>query len=169
MDDHLDAIGEVLVEATRQVFESAGVSLVEAAKCDPVGEWLDPIAVLGFGGEVVRGSVSLEVPWRLLQACHPVRSSAPDDLLDWAGELSNLVVAGLKTSLRQRGVAIQPGLPVTFTMRAAHTGGTGASQLQYRLRSPDGAVLVRFAAQVDPAFNWGPPRSAEIVHDIELF
>ena len=169
MSSHIEAIGQHLLESTCQVFEDNAVSLSDAARCEPLGDWLDPIAVIGFGGETLRGSVSFEVPWRVIQASHPARSSATDDLVDWVSELSNLVLGKLKTRLRGRGVVIQLGLPMTFTTRATQTGATGAPRLQYRLRAPDGPVLVRFSAEVSPLFTMAAPRPVETAQDIELF
>jgi CheY-specific phosphatase CheX len=169
---HIEAIAQRLLEATGQVFEERGVTLSASTRCDPVGDWLDPISVMGFGGETLRGSVSFEVPWRVLQASHPTNSAVTVDLVDWVGELSNLVVGKLKTKLRTHGVIIQPGLPTTFTTgatQAKQTGATGAPQLQYRLRAPDGAILVRFNAELAEAFEMTAPHRAEVVHEIELF
>jgi CheY-specific phosphatase CheX len=169
MTSHIETIGQRLLESTQQVFEESAVTLSEGEPCDPVGDWLDPIAVIGFGGETLRGSVSFEVPWRVLQASHPSRSSATEDLVDWVGEIANLVLGKLKTKLRGQGVSIQLGLPTTFTTRATQMGVTGAPKLQYRLRAPDGSVLVRFSAELDQAFEIKAPRMAEVVHEIELF
>jgi CheY-specific phosphatase CheX len=169
MDSQIEAIGQSLVEATREVFQDVGVELEAASSCAPVGAWLDPIAVIGFGGDVLRGSVSFEVPWRLLEACHPERSSASTDLADWVGELANLTLGKLKTKLRGRGVQIQLGLPMTFTTQSAASAATTSPQLQYRLRSNDGAVLLRFSAALDPACHLAAPTHADVAHDIELF
>jgi CheY-specific phosphatase CheX len=165
----IETIGEKLVESTMQVFDESSVPLHESMRCEPVGDWLDPIAVIGFGGESLRGSVSFEVPWRVLQASHPSRSSATEDLADWASELANLVLGKLKTRLRSMGVVIQLGLPTTFTTRAAQSGVIGTPKVQYRLRSSDGPVLVRFSAEMDRAFSMAVPRAVEAAHDIELF
>lgn len=105
----------------------------------------------------------------MLQASHPSRSSATEDLADWAAELANLVLGKLKTRLQSSGVVIQLGLPTTFTTRAAQSGVIGTPKVQYRLRAADGPVLVRFSAEVDRAFTMVTPRTVEPVHAIELF
>jgi hypothetical protein len=169
MQSDLETIGQKLIESTCHVFGDSGVRLEGATRCEPASDWLDPIAVIGFGGETLRGSVSFETPWRLLQASHPARSDAKEDLMDWAGELSNLVLGALKTSLRGTGVRIQLGLPTTFTNREAQAGATGSSKLQYRLRAPEGSVVVRFSAELDAAFEMTAPRRAEVAGEIELF
>ncbi len=169
MSSHVEAIGERLLDATSRVFEENGVLLSERTRCEPASDWLDPIAVIGFGGETLRGSVSFEVPWRVLQASHPTKSTAQEDLVDWVGELANLTLGKLKTELRGCSVSIQLGLPTTFTTRAAETGATGSSQLQYRVRAPDGDLRVRFSAQVDAGFAMAPSPHEEVVHGLDLF
>ncbi len=169
MSSHIEAIGQGLLEATCQVFEDNGTPLTGATRCDPVPDWLDPIAVIGFGGEMLRGSVSFEVPWRVLQASHPSRSSATEDLADWVGEIANLTLGKVKTKLRSRGVAIQLGLPMTFTTQASQTCVTSSPQLQYRLRAEDGSVIVRFTAEFESAFKMTAPVCAEVVHGVDLF
>ncbi len=169
MSSHLETLGQALLESTCQVLQEAGVVVSEAAACEPGGDWLYPMAVIGFGGDSVRGSISFEVPWDVLSACHPLKSTAPDDLIDWVGELSNLVLGKLKTRLRGHSVAIQPGLPMKFTTRATEPGMTSASQLQYRIRVPAGSVLVRFSAEIDGTFEMAASSEPEVVHGVSLF
>jgi len=169
MSSHLETLGQLLLESTRQVLEEAGVPILEASACAPAGDWAAPMAVIGFGGETVRGSISFEVPWRVLSASHPTKSLLADDLVDWVGELSNLVVGTLKTRLRGNSVTIQPGIPMRFTTREAERGATSPPQLQYRLRAADGSILVRFSAEIQSTFEMGTSTQPEVVHGIEIF
>ncbi len=167
----IETIGDLLLDATCQVLRASGVTVTDVQRTAPVADWLDPIAVIGFGGDAVRGSVSFEVPWRVLEATHPRRSSVGEDLADWVAELANITVGGLKRSLRARGVSIQVALPIAFTTKPAESGVTRPSTLQYRLRAAEGAVLVRFTAEATPGTELRAPGSelTEVVNDIQLF
>ena len=169
MSSPLEILGEALLECTCQVLDDAGVPTSEAVPCAPGGDWLFPMAVIGFGGESVRGSISIEVQWEVLSASHPTKSTATEDLVDWVAELSNLVMGKLKTKLRGNAVAIQPALPMTFTTRATESGVTRPPQLQYQLRTPDGLVVVRFSAAVDATFQMGTSLRPEVVHGVDIF
>jgi hypothetical protein len=169
MNSDRETLGDLLVDAASQVFADHGMALADATRCSPVPDWLDPIAVIGFAGETLRATASLEVPWRVLQATHPSRSAATDDLTDWVSELANLTVGLLKRRLRARGVLVQPGLPLSFTTRPAHSAAMSASHLQYRLRSREGSVLVRLTSETTPSFVLGPPVQTEALRAIELF
>jgi hypothetical protein len=169
MASHVDMVCENLILATCSVFDETGVWLLETTRCAPAADWLDPIAVIGFGGEKLRASASFEVPWRMLQASHPTRSADREDLIDWVGEIANLTLGRLKTRLRQRGLSIVLGLPMTFRTPDAQTGLTTSPSLQYRLRSADGSVILRLSAAVSEAFALTTPPRTELVRDVELF
>jgi CheY-specific phosphatase CheX len=169
MTSHLDTLGQAVLESTSAVLADAGIVASEAAPCEPAGDWRYPMAVIGFGGETVRGSISFELPWSVLSASHPFRSTVTEDLVDWAGELANLVLGNLKTRLRGKSVAIQPGLPMTFTTGAAESGLTRAPQLQYRVAASEGAIFVRFSAEIDGAFEISPSTEPELVRGVSLF
>jgi CheY-specific phosphatase CheX len=169
MSSEIETLGQTLLDATCQVFEANGAPLSDASRCDPASDWLDPVAVIGFGGEAVRGCVSFEVPWRVLQQTHPTRSSTTVDLADWVGELANLTLGTLKTKLRARAVPIQLGLPTTFTVPDTHRGAMSPAQLQFRLRSIEGSVRVRLSAEVDADFKMGEPTPVAAAVGIDLF
>jgi CheY-specific phosphatase CheX len=169
MSTPIEALSGSLLDATGQVFQEHGVVLQGPTRCEPALDWLDPIAVIGFGGDSVRGCVSFEVPWRVLQGSHPMRSTATVDLVDWVGELANLTLGKLKTMLRRRGVRIQLGLPTTFTVPGAQSGAMSQAQAQFRLGSEDGGVRVRLSAEIDSAFRLAAPQEVEIVSGIDLF
>jgi len=169
MNDAIEAIGQELVEAIRRVLDENGVAVSSVSRCEASESWLHPIAVIGFGGDMVRGSVSLGVPWRVLQASHPSKSGSLEDLVDWISELSNLVLGSLKTRLRAHGVLIQLGLPSTFTTSASEMSATGTPELQYRLRALNVSIRVRFSAQVGAAFAMLPPRETAVVDGIQIF
>ncbi len=169
MSSAIEILGEMIAQSTREVFGSAGAELTDPMRGEPVAAWLDPIAVIGFGGDEVRGSVTLEVPWRVLQATHPSRSAVPEDLTDWVGELANVVIGSVKRRLRARNVKIQPGLPMSFTPRPTESAVMSSCNLQYRLASAEGAVLVRICAELAEGLELSDPQSAEVPGNIQLF
>lgn len=168
MSSNLDRLGQELVRAALEVFEETGVVLEDSFRAQASVSSTDPMAVIGFGGDTVRGAVALEAPLSVIQASHPGQSSDTADLVDWLGELSNLLLARLKSKLRLASVAIQLGVPMTFA-HATQASAASCPCVQYRLRAPGGWVLVSLAADVDRAFRFSPPVRVEAVEGIELF
>ena len=168
MSSHLEILGRELVHAALEVFEESGVALEDSLRTPASPSSTDPMAVIGFGGDMVRGAVALEAPLGVIQASHPERSSDAADLIDWLGELSNLLLARLKSKLRGASVAIQLGVPMTFA-HASQASAASCPCVQYRLRAPAGWVLVSLAADVAPAFRLSPPVRVEAIESIELF
>ena len=154
-------INELVVQCTAALFESCNVQLQYlgvASKQDPPFD--TTLAVIGYAGEQMRGSVLLSAPDPLLKTTHPSGASATDDdLLDWAGELSNQLLGRIKNQLRGRGVIIQMSTPMILTglhlrissLRSAeciaHKFALGES---HKFALGDARVQVRFEAIVEP-------------------
>lgn len=72
-------------------------------------------AIIGFGGEELRGTLTIVAPFRLFQSSYP--SVLPDtaeaavDVLDWAGEFANQLLGQVKRRLLARSVELIASIP----------------------------------------------------------
>jgi chemotaxis protein CheX len=84
---------------------------------------------VGFGGNELRGAITMDLPIELVAQLHPSparrseiekmnKGLAPgwqfqEDLCDWAGELANQLLGRMKNGLARHGVALQMSTPST--------------------------------------------------------
>jgi nucleotide-binding universal stress UspA family protein len=169
MGEHLERIGSELLASARQLLEKEGIPVSEAGTCQPIGEWLYPLAIMGFGSETLRGSVSFEIPWPVLRASHPTKSESREDLADWVGELANLVLGAFKRRLHAHGITIQLGLPLTLTTGDTRAGRMAAPQLQFQVKTGEGTVVIRLSAEITGDLAFLTPAREDTIGDVELF
>lgn len=79
---------------------------------------LDPaqiVALIGFSGDVLKGTVALIAPAALVARICPPALREPSfmarEIFDWAGELVNLILGRIKIGLAARGVEVESGTP----------------------------------------------------------
>jgi CheY-specific phosphatase CheX len=126
-------INGMLVDCAIALLHAFGTS----ARYDPAGEDKHPaedgmLAIIGFAGEKLRGSLVLSANPGLLEGSCPARTVGRTDathgeiLQDWIGELANQLLGRLKSRLLAHGVAIQLGTPTTVSgleLRVRSCGG----------------------------------------------
>jgi CheY-specific phosphatase CheX len=109
---------KILATLCERVFEEVlpDCELLEQPEVD--GEELELVAVVGFSGDDARGVLGLSAPSELLEQLHPATAAGetptPDQLRDWAGELSNQLLGRLKIELRPYGVRFWVATPVVL-------------------------------------------------------
>lgn len=114
--DDWTQLNDAVIHSTTEVLASHGISAdYESGQGASETAWADTLAIIGLGGQKLRGSVVLSVPASLLARSHPTRGSTPEDLADWLAELANLLLGRIKTQLLGRGISIQLGTPVTIS------------------------------------------------------
>ncbi len=104
--------------------EAAEIRSLESSRV----RWTAPIALIGFAGPAMVGSLAVGTPFDLLRATHPIPGPSEDDLLDWSREIANLLLGSFKLELMRRGVEIQMGLPTSAIAEAVElrcASGTG--------------------------------------------
>jgi CheY-specific phosphatase CheX len=166
-------VSAMLIDCATALLEAFGTSV----RYDPAGEARHPpedglLAIIGFAGGHMRGSLVLSANRGLLERSRPVAAArvtpsgpgpaaepaAPpppspvDALQDWIGELANQLLGRLKSRLLAHGVAIQLGTPTTVSgleLRVrSGTGGRQATPLW--LLSGDDWLVVRLDAIASP-------------------
>ena len=125
--DPLD-LAAILRLSTVATLETRGVMATFAGRvAADWSSWRDPIAFVGFGGDRVRGALTVGAPWDFLRTTDPGCGTSHDDLLDWSRELANLLLVSIKAALLPRDVRMPLGLPVSNSGSAVrvHVSGSG--------------------------------------------
>lgn len=96
------------------------------------------VAVIGFGGDTVRGSSALIAGKSVIRA---LAGDAAIDPNDWLGELNNQVVGRLKNQLTRRGVPTHVGTPVTISADEFHLSVVGVEPTLWQIDWNSGEIL----------------------------
>jgi hypothetical protein len=109
------AMSELLAESVCEVFASSGVEVTRDSGPDDAGvSWYHPVAIIGFAGKNIAGTLCLATPWELLRSSNPSNEALVDgDLLDWSRELSNLLLGSIKLALLDRDLPVEMGIPTS--------------------------------------------------------
>jgi CheY-specific phosphatase CheX len=137
-----------------------GTTVVHDAREEPVRPPQDGIlAIIGFGGAQMRGSLVLSANCGMLRTSFPVKQApgagegpCPEHLQDWAGELANQLLGRFKYRLLGHGITLQLGTPTTVSgleLRVRSCGGQPQSKPLW-LYSGDDWLVVRLDAIVAP-------------------
>ena len=167
-----EALDRITVDACEGLLESLGVEAhhLSTKNARSVGS-NERIAVIGFGGESLRGSLVLDVPPSILTRTHPSQSETDGDLEDWIGELSNLVLGRFKSKLLPFDVVIQLSTPIVVRGKGTSIElSTGHSVVH--TFSAEGAtfdVLLAADAEGELVLDGEPTREIESVEDMVFF
>lgn len=159
-------INAMLVECATALLQAFGTPV----RYDPAGEAKHPpedgmLAVVGFAGPALRGSLVVGANRGLLELSYPMPHPATkvaataeegtlstDRLQDWLGELANQLLGRLKSRLLAHGIAIQLGTPTTVSgLELRVRGNTGDRQATpLWLLSGDDWMVARLDAIASP-------------------
>ena len=124
---------EIMCGSVSQVFTGFGLEAVEIEDPDPAcTSWYHPVAIVGFAGKSIAGTVCVATPWDFLRKTYPADAPTEGDLLDWSRELSNLLLGALKASLLTRRITVEMGIPasvISADFRMQVSAGTPLLQL----------------------------------------
>jgi hypothetical protein len=153
MEDEQWANWRLLLSDTAiELFDHYGVSLHDEAHWTPVlGEGEHVAGSVYFGGDSMQGGLTVCATRELLGRATPVPPELPIPLSDFAREIANQILGGLKTKLMRHGVDFS----YEFTDPAAQLPQTALSgdARTLVLRSSGGEVALMFvvASNVDIA------------------
>lgn len=106
---------EIVVSACRHVFPSCGIPLsAELAEVvEPPEKQL--VAVMGFTGDALRGTMTVVVATDLMREAYPLPlphdEQAEFEVFDWAAEVANRLLGRIKVALAARSVEIEASTP----------------------------------------------------------
>jgi hypothetical protein len=113
--DDAAELRKIVVDSARLVFPSCGIDVGEQR--EPVEEAPDTkrlVAVMGFSGGLMRGSLTLVAPVEVMKSAYPLPLAEKRwelDVFDWSGEVANRLLGRIKNSLAERGVEVEPSTP----------------------------------------------------------
>lgn len=148
-------MSDAVVAAAKTVFADIGVSAVQVEESQAVDSVAtDPAASIGFAGSEAAGTLSLLIPWRVLEGTYPCPQGSRDDLLDWLRELSNLLLGGIKAAFLERGIRFEIGCPTSAI--APHSGLDPADgkKIVHVLEVDSQKAVIVFDAIVTPDVKW---------------
>jgi CheY-specific phosphatase CheX len=121
------------------LFESLGVQITRVTKpADAPTRTGGRLATfVGFGGNELRGALTMDLPAELVAQVHPSAVSGhmieklhamhlpggwrvQDDLCDWASELANQLLGRMKSALSKHAVTLQVSTPSTVWGEMVH-------------------------------------------------
>ena len=144
MEDEQWANWRFLLSSTAiELFEHYGVSLHDEAHWTPVlGEGEHVAGSVYFGGDRIQGGLTVCATRELLGRATPVPPEVPIPLSDFAREIANQILGGLKTKLIRHGVDFS----YEFTDPAVQLPQTapGGDARTLVLRSSGGEVALMF-------------------------
>ncbi len=154
-------LSDMLRAAVTELFASLGVSLQYEGPFDPSrAVWPDPVALVGFAGEHMAGSLVLSAPWPMMAITNPVGDHGPEALADWSRELSNMTLGGVKLALLERGVHVSIGLPTSLVSTDLRIETTSRRALGHHFVHGPWPLLVALDGAVGPGLALQPPAGA---------
>jgi CheY-specific phosphatase CheX len=125
------ALRECVFQCAQDVFASCSIpaEFAEGNACDGAKDG-QVAAFIGFGGAHAQGMLTIIAPFTLLCEAHPIpgeggKGPNEADVLDWAGEIANLLLGRIRNKVAQRGLDLQISTPKS--MLASHMWIKGAT------------------------------------------
>lgn len=137
---------------------------------------LDRVAVIGFMGDGVRGSLGLGISLELMQSAAAAARTASDaklDLDDWLGEMANQLLGRLKNRLLTFGPAVGLALPMVLRGLQIEFVPDTADVWTYPFHADAGSLCiwldVRLSPEVELTETADPELSAPAEGDLVVF
>ena len=164
MTEDWKVVHDRLTECCHALFEGVGLQLtvVEKAAPQPARSGERLAAFIGFSGDEMRGSITIDLPSPLVAQVHPAASAGrtldKDELCDWAGELANQLLGRLKNSLTCYSVLLQLSTPSCVWGRMSHgTKLPPQGSIELHLSTGQEIVIVYFDAEMLKPIDFSNP------------
>lgn len=136
----------IVTMATTELLASCGVE-VRPATSHPS---LDRVAVIGFHGGGLRGSMGLGVSTALVDKIALPGREGAGLTDDWLSEMSNQLLGRVKNRLMRHGVTISIALPMVLRGVRVELVGAGKELWAYPFDSADGSLCVWLDVLAEP-------------------
>lgn len=145
-------------QAVTGLLGELGRPIVHLEEVDPARElWPSPIAVIGFHGDRISGSLMVSAASQLLAATHPAPTGEEDELADWSCELANLTLGALKARLCARGVSFAIGLPTSIGVGGLRVTTSCPRPIGHRFAGGTWPLMIALDVAVSPDLRLVPP------------
>lgn len=116
-------------------------------------------SVLGFSGDLMKGSLVISCKKALLEKSHPnLAMEMPvgePEVLDWVGEIANQLLGRLKNKIAATGVKFSMSTPTTMCGKSMQVSiPKDGYALQQLYQGPHGDFVVHLLTVVDPSVNF---------------
>lgn len=116
-------------------------------------------SVLGYSGELMKGSLVISCQKTLLEKTHPnIAMEMPvgeAEVLDWVGELANQMLGRLKNKIANIGVKFSMSTPTTVCGRSMQvTIPKDGVALKQIYKGPHGDLTVHLLTVIDSSVNF---------------
>jgi hypothetical protein len=156
-----EELSSIVRSSVLELFDALQVPLSHDGEFDASqAVWCDPVAMLGFAGERIAGTLVLSAPWPLMAITNPVGDRGPEGLADWSRELSNMVLGGIKLALLARGVTVQIGLPTSLVSTDLRIQTASRRAIGHRFLHAPWPLLVAFDSAAIPSLELHDPAPA---------
>jgi hypothetical protein len=160
----------LLADCVTSVFSAYGLEVIPSSAPHSAAQSTNcHAAFIGFGGERIRGALTLATALTLLERTHPTSGGGPlaeADAVDWCAELLNQLVGRFKNRLLHAGTSIELSVPqglVADRLRLAQ--GSRGQLVVCAYTIDDHELLLCLDAHVDQALSF-EPRAGEGTADI---
>jgi hypothetical protein len=154
---------------SRDAFAAAGAEMERDSDApDPNTNGGEPVAAfIGFGGNKLRGTVTITAPFDFFQRTHPLAGASAEisscDVFDWSSEFANQLVGRIKNKLLHRGVEIQASLPKSALAKGLILSSSSATRVcAMRFRGEDSSACVWVDATSDATTLFEAPAEDEL-------
>lgn len=129
-------------------------------------------SVIGFSGEMIKGSLAISSEKSLLDKSHPNHAMgmpvADADLSDWSGEIANQILGRIKNKVSKVGATFSMATPTNMVgKRMQITTPKDGGSLQITVDGPFGQMTIFFLATLDPALVLDGSKAAETAKEGE--
>ena len=170
-----------VLQCSRDVFSACSIPIdpcvVDVAELGMTGQ---VATFIGFGGALLRGTLTLVAPYALLHDAYPIppRGGAQvseAEVLDWSGELSNQLLGRIKNKLAARGVELMASTPKAMRVEQPRIqGSTSMTVCALLFHSGDARLGVWFDAVTSReealfASTEGPVEECQMEGEMMLF
>lgn len=148
-------IDDTVVACTESLFGGLGM-FIHPSGDDGPPTVAHMLAIIGFGGRQLRGTVLLSASRDVLARSYPVAKPgdavSDDDLRDWSGELVNQLAGRIKHRLLARGVTLEISTPIAVSGVELRLGAAWTNEhcLPHRFEIERHQVQMRFDAVASP-------------------
>jgi len=155
--------------AVELVADTEGMSAYQVFRQDPDGSFdeatpVDVAAVIGFSGDLIKGSLVITTGMDLLNKSHPNHAMgmpvADPDCLDWIGEIANQLLGRIKNKMAAAGVPFSMSTPTTAVGKSLKISKpkSGAA-FGITFNGPYNPLSLHFLYVADPAIAFKETKS----------
>lgn len=150
---------EIVVQGTKDFFSQNGVEKINDSKAAGNAEAFQWTGIIGFSGDLIRGSFAVTCQSGLLNHTHPNISMGMPveeaDRVDWLGEIANQVLGRIKNLTLEYSVNFSLSAPSVVKGQALEVIGQDKRMISVMNFDADGhPITLTMICMINPNFNF---------------